>query len=132
MGEASKLAARLTRELWADYKQTYQPIARQILEEELTLNNPSLVTDSIQQATDTVNSSYNAASNERLTALSRYGIAPTPAQNASATRINNLNRSKAVVNAANTIRTNLADRDRALLFGSLGIGSLFDKTETGG
>jgi len=131
MGQASDLAAKLTRELWNDYKAIYQPIASNLLNNSLTFNNPSLVTDSIAQATSNVNNAYNASGTNRLTALSRYGIAPTEAQNASAERLNNLSRSKAVVNAANAIRTNLADRDRAILFGSLGISSLYGNDNSG-
>ena len=118
MGYASDLAAKLTRQVWEDYKETYQPIALQMLDN-LTYNNPAIVTDSISQATTNVNAAYDAQQDNRMTALSRYGVAPTAAQEAVNSRMSNLSRTTSVVDAANNIRMKLADRDRALLMGSL-------------
>jgi hypothetical protein len=50
--------------------------------------------------------------------LSRMGLSPTAEQQAYLNKSNNINRSAAIVNAANTIRQRIADRDRAIMLGT--------------
>lgn len=118
MGYASDMAAQLTRQVWEDYKSTYQPIAISMLDN-LTYNNPSIVTNALDQSRTNVNASYDAQATNKLTALSRYGVAPTAAQTQTSDRLSSLSRSTAIVDAANNIRMKLADRDQALLLGGL-------------
>lgn len=117
-GKASDVSARLTRSTWEDFKKVYQPIARELMAS-TSYMNPQNALDDAQGAIQKVNTAFDTSSAMRNATMSSYGIAPTAEQSANQQRLTTLNRSASVVDAANRILKNIADRDRALAIGGL-------------
>jgi hypothetical protein len=106
------------RSQWDDYVKTYQPIANAIMGQ-TTYNDPGIATRAVSAGTADVNSAFDSSAIQQQRQFSRYGMAPSPDQQAALSRDNSINRSSAIVDAANSIRTNLADRNRQIAVGGI-------------
>ena len=118
-GKAADMAAQVTRATYEDWKSTYLPVALQMMNEETAYNNPALVSKGVTQAVTNVNKSFDNAAAQQQRMASRYGVGISSEQQAVNDRVNNINRSTSVVDAANRIRQRLADRDRAIALGGV-------------
>lgn len=112
-GSASDMMASVTRATYDDWRKTYLPIALEMMNQ-TTYNNPALVKKEVASAVGGVNSAFNSAKGVRERTASRYGVQFDDQQKASNERIMGLEKSTAVVDAANRIRQRLADRNRAI------------------
>lgn len=111
---ADEQAAQVAQAQYDDWKNTYLPIARD-LTQQTTLNNPGLVNQGITQAVGDVNSAFNTQSGVQQRYAQEYGIIPDAMQGAVNSRVNSVGRSQSVVDAANRIRANLANRDTSIM-----------------
>jgi hypothetical protein len=116
-GKAAEMGATLTRAQWNDYLARFQPIENALIASTGYMN-PSIYTNQVQEGIRKTGTAFDAATGMKNTALSRMGLAPTAEQQAYLNKVNNIGRSAAVVDAANTIRQRIADRDRAIMMGT--------------
>lgn len=115
---ASDMAAQITRATYEDWKKTYLPVSRQLMNESTYLN-PNLEKESVAQAVSNVNRTYDASTTQRDRTAYGYGTALTGEQQAVGSRVNDIERSSAVVDAASKIRQKLADRNKEIALGSV-------------
>jgi hypothetical protein len=110
--------ATVLRDQWADYLKTYQPVANTLMQQ-TSYNNPTLIADQVNQGASDVNIAFqNSAINQQQN-FQRYGIAPTEGQQGYMNRANSLDKSTAIVDSANKIRANIADRNRSIAAGGI-------------
>lgn len=114
----SDAMAQVLRSQWQDYLNYYQPIA-QMLMDRTTYNNPAWATEQVNSAVGNVNRAYDANTGAQARQYSRYGVTATQGQQNTINRQNNLDRSTSVVDAANTIRLRIADRNRLIASGGV-------------
>jgi hypothetical protein len=117
-GDPDATMSTVLRSQWSDYLSTYQPIATAVMND-TTYNNPGLAATAITKSTGDVNSAFDTSAIQQQRQLSRYGGQTSPDQQAALARDNSISRSSSVVDAANNIRTNLADRNRAIAVGGI-------------
>lgn len=116
---SSLISSRVLEESQKHLEQTYYPVEDELVNN-LSYNNPALLTDALAKGTDTVNSAYDNTRTGVLGQFRQYGIDPTERQMAALNRADNLGRTASVVDAANKIRIKMADRDRAIAAGGIG------------
>jgi hypothetical protein len=130
-GSADQIMSQVLRSQWADYLKTYQPESNLVMNQ-TSYNNPALIAEQVGQGVSDVNQAYNSGAVTQQQQYSRYGIAPSADQQAYIDRSNNIGRSAAVVDAANTIRTRISDRNRQIAVGGIpNITSQAIRTSTG-
>ena len=117
-GKASDMTARLTRAQWDDYKLRFQPIERQLMQE-TSYMNPGVVTEQVGSAVTRANRSFDVTRQNHIRGLGRYGITMDPEQQKVFDRLDNLNRSLAVSDAADRTRMMISDRNRAIALGGI-------------
>lgn len=127
-GKATDMYAQVTRAVYDDWKQNYLPVALEMMNQ-TTYNNPGLMAENVTQAVGNVNSSFNSAQDQQDRTLSRFGISRTGQAQEVSDRMESLSKSASIVDAANRIRQNLADRNRQVALG--GIPNLAGKTYGG-
>jgi len=116
-GNASDNYARLTKAQWADYQKRFVPIEDELINS-TTYANPQVLTKAIGQGREATNKAFDVAEQTQQRAVGQYGITQDPAQIALRRRMEGLNRSAAVVDAANRIRQRISDRNREITSGA--------------
>lgn len=116
-GKAEDNYAKLTRAQWEDYKRRFVPIEDELINS-TSYANPEVLTKAIGQGKEAVNKTFDVSSEMQNRAIGRYGISQDPAQIALRRRMEGLNRSAAIVDAANRIRQRIADRNREITTGA--------------
>lgn len=115
---ASQNLADVTRATYEDWRKQYLPIALEMMNQ-TTYNNPDLVGKEVKSAVGNVESAFKNAQGLQDRTASRYGISFDDRQRAASDRITGLEKSTAVVDAANRIRQKLADRNKQIAAGGI-------------
>lgn len=118
MGRAAKKLAQVTREYWQDWLSRGPDLQDQLIDM-TTYWNPGLAGEEVGIGVNRVNRALDVASVGYRNDLASYGITPTAEQQSVNSRLEALNRSARVVDAANRIRQNLFDRNRAIATGGV-------------
>jgi len=116
-GKASDIWARITRDQWEDFKRSVQPMEDNVMNE-ATYNNPGVLDIAQQEGADNVNSFMDAADQAQQVRQAGYGINVSERATNANSRLADIERTKALVGAANRIATNYVDRNRAIALGS--------------
>jgi hypothetical protein len=109
--------AKLTRAQWEDYKRRFVPIENELINS-TTYANPQVLTTAIGQGRDAANQAINVSEQTQQRAVGQYGITQDPSEIALRRRMEGMNRSTAVVDAANRIRQRVSDRNREITSGA--------------
>ena len=109
-------AEELVQAQFADWASTFQPVEIQALND-ISLNNPSVLSSAIEKAQNTTMDSFNAMQGVLNRQNRALGIQPTAQQATASRRLMNLNQALGMANAANTTRGIIASQDQQLLFG---------------
>lgn len=109
---AAVLAAEIQN--WQD---VYKPVELGLLQQS-SLNNPSVLTDAVNQAGNNAYQTYNTMAGVQERQLAAQGIAATPQQQATMARVRSLSEAKAVAGAQNKARANVALNDQLIAVGS--------------
>lgn len=115
MGWASNQMAEITRSQWLDYSSRYIPIENELM---TYYDNPAKTAESIGAARGLSGQAADAAEQNTRVELARYGQGDKLNDPAFARGLS-LNRAAAGVDAANSTRQHMADRDSLLLTGGL-------------
>jgi len=115
MGWASDTMAQITREQWADYQGRFQPIEGEL---QSYYDNPQKMAEGISAARAYSGKAADAAANNVRIGLSRYGQAGQMDDPAFSRQLG-LNKAAADVDAANSTRAHIVDRDNLILAGGL-------------
>lgn len=118
MGKAAKKLAEVTREYWADWLSQGPALQRQLMAM-TTYENPNLAAEEVSAGTQRANTALDVASVNYQNDLHGYGVTQTAEQSAVNSRLEALNRTTQVADAANRIRQNLFDRNRAIATGGV-------------
>lgn len=119
--DPAKVTAELTRKQWADYQARFVPTENRLMNM-TSYMNPSVVSNEINSAIGQggyVNRAIDNSSAQTQRSFARYGLSPNAAQQTALDRDASLTRSKAVVDAANRIRTNIMDRNQQIATGAV-------------
>lgn len=116
-GKPTDIMAAVTRARWEDVKNNYLPIEDDVMQQ-LTFMNPEMVTGSIESAQATATEAMANMAGVRERNISRYGMNQTAEQKEATSAGDALGSSLAGVNAANTTRAGLLDRDKDIMMGS--------------
>ena len=111
---AADTAAAVSQANYNEWKNTYLPAALD-LNNQTTYNNPGLVQQGVTQAIGNVNQAFDSAAAQRNRFMQQSGTTQDPMLGAVNSRVNNVQRSSSVVDAANRIRQNLADRNKSIM-----------------
>lgn len=114
---ADKTTANLLRAEFEDWEKTFKPIELQLMNE-LSFNNPSILSKTLNTAQKEAESSYRSMSDIIDRQNNALGINPTDQESATSKRLLNLNESLAVADAKNTTRSSIRQMDEALLMGT--------------
>lgn len=114
---ADKTTANLLRAEFEDWEKTFKPIELQLMNE-LSFNNPSILSKTLNTAQKEAESSYRSMSDIIDRQNNALGINPTDQESATSKRLLNLNESLAVADAKNTTRSSTRQMDEALLMGT--------------
>lgn len=114
MGVASDTLANISREQWDDYKSRFVPLENELID---AYNNPALRAERMADVTNRANDAATSAVGVAQRGLSRYG--QTYEGQAGLTRQADLSRATSVVDARNTNRAQMNERDKLLLSGGL-------------
>jgi hypothetical protein len=115
--EASQQLADVARAEWQDYLARFKPIETALMNQ-TTYDNPDLFNQNIAQAQSAINTSMDTGAVNQNQLLQRYGVSQTADYATANSRLNDLNRQAALVDAANRIRQNLVDRNYQIATGS--------------
>lgn len=119
--DPSGITAALTRQQYQDYMDRFAPIENRLLGM-MSYDKPETVNQEVQSAIGQggyVQSALNRNQDQQRYAFNKLGVDQT-AQGKQAMDINNnLNRSTAVVDAANRIRQKIADRNQMIAVGAV-------------
>lgn len=118
--DPAKVTGQLLRSQYDDYLSRFAPIEQQMYDM-TTYRNPGLVNQEIDKAIGDngyVNVGLENAAGQQQRGFARYGLTPNAAQRTAIDRTNALTGSTARVNAANTIRRNLAARNDLIMIGA--------------
>jgi hypothetical protein len=121
--KASKKLAQVTREYWQDWLSQGPALQRQLMNM-TTYQNPNLVAEEVGAGVGRVNTALDVASVNYQNDLRGYGVTPSAEQQAVNGRLEALNRTTRVADAANRIRQNLFDRNRAIATGGVATGNV--------
>jgi hypothetical protein len=116
-GSASGNYANLTKAQWQDYQRRFVPIENELINS-TTYANPQVLTKAIGQGREATNQAMDVSEKTQQRAVGQYGITQDPAQLTLRRRMEGLNRSAAVVDAANRIRQRVSDRNREITSGA--------------
>jgi hypothetical protein len=111
---AADMAAAVTQAQYSDWKNTFLPASQAMLNQ-TTFNNPGLVQQGVTQAVGNVNQAFDTAAGVQQRLATHAGIADDPTLSAVTSKVNNVQRSASVVDAANRIRQNLSDRNTSIM-----------------
>ena len=109
---ASDTYAKLTRDQWATYLNTFVPYENALIE---YATSPDTVTNAVTQARANVGSAFDAQQGATQRRLSGLGLTLDPAEQHAADRSSGLARSLADVQAANMTRDATMQRQASLL-----------------
>lgn len=115
---ADQMTANLLKAEFAEWESTFKPIELNLMNE-LSFNNPSVLSNAINTAQEKAESSYGSMSgivNRQNRAL---GIRPTEQEAATSKRLMDLGKALSVSDAKNTARSNVRQMDEALLMGTM-------------
>lgn len=115
MGWANDTMGQITRSQWTDYQSRYIPIENEMMS---YYNNPTKTAEAIGAARGLSSQASDAAEANTRVELARYGQQDKLNDPAFARGLS-LNRAAAGVDAANSTRQHMADRDNLLLTGGL-------------
>jgi len=114
MGVASDTYAAVTRAKWNDYKARFYPQEAELI---AGYNNAGDRATQMNSAVNLTGQAFDAAAGVQSRNLSRYGV--DTGIGAGATRRLGLGKAAATVDAMNTSRQHMNDRDQILLTGGL-------------
>ena len=117
-GSVSDLAAAVSQAQYEEWKNSFLPVAIN-MNNQTTYNNPGLVQKGITQAVGNVNQAFDTSLAVKNRMIQQAGITEDPMMGAVNSRVNSVQRSASVVDAANRIRQNLADRNKSILQGGV-------------
>ena len=117
-GGAAALSAQLLRGQWEDYKTRFRPVENALMAES-TYNNPALRQQAIATGREHVTRSFDNAQAIDDRNLQRLGMKRSAEEQAAASRVGGVERSAAMVDAANRITQRLVDRDREIAAGGI-------------
>lgn len=115
MGWANETIAEITRSQWSDYSKRFIPIENELM---TYYDNPAKTAEAIGAARGLSGQASDAAEANTRTELARYGQADKLNDPAFARGLG-LSRAAAGVDAANSTRQHMADRDSKILTGGL-------------
>jgi hypothetical protein len=114
MGVASDTLASISRAQWEDYKARFVPLENQLI---AGYNNAGDRATQMNSAVNLSGQAFDAAAGVQSRNLSRYGV--DTGIGAGATRSLGLGKAAATVDAMNTSRQHMNDRDQILLTGGI-------------
>jgi len=114
---AYDLTAKLLKEQFEDWQNTFAPIELQALNQ-VSLNNSSILPTALDEARKGAEGSYDATSGVLERQNRALGIAPTSQQAATTKRILNVNQGAATAGAENRARANVRSMDEQILMGT--------------
>ncbi len=109
---ANDTFAAVTREQWNNYVQTFVPIENQLIK---YATDPTVVSGAMQQASQDVNSAFNAQQGATGRKLQGLGVSLSPDEQQANTRSMGLQRGLADVQAQNTARDLTTQRQQSIL-----------------
>lgn len=109
---ASDTFARLTREQWSNYLNTFVPYENSLIDYAV---NPNTVTNAVTEARSDVASAFDAQQGATKRRLSGLGLTLNPDEQRAADRSSGLARSLADVQAANMTRDAVMQRQQTVL-----------------
>lgn len=119
--DPSGITAALTRQQYQDYMSRFAPIENRLLGM-MSYDNPEAVNMEVQSAIGQggyVQSALNRNQGQQRYAFNKLGVDQTAQAKQAMDTSNNLNRSTAVVDAANRIRQKIADRNQMISVGAV-------------
>lgn len=116
--DPSVTLSRLTRAQWDDYIKRFQPVENRLMDM-TTYNDPNLVAQEVNAATDSSNTAINTAITARDMNRARYGLTARNDQQQLEDRQDAITRSTATIEASNRTRQNLIDRNRMIAVGGI-------------
>jgi len=114
MGVASDTLASISRAQWEDYKARYLPLESQLM---AGYKNPWEQQSAINESVSLSQGAFDAATATKQRELSRMGIGSGNLQGLQ--RRQEIDKTAATVDAMNTARQHIVDRDKMLLSGGL-------------
>lgn len=125
--DPATVTAAITRKQWEDYQSRFVPFENRLMGM-TSYNNPAIVQQEIRAAiggadserpTGYVQGALDNAAGQQQRTFQRFGMAPSERQQAAIASQSSLTRSKAVTDAANRIRRNIADRNMQVASGAV-------------
>lgn len=114
---ASDLAAAVAQSQYDNWKSTYFP-AMQAARGMTTYANPGIVASEVKKGMAAAGQTSANIAGQQDRMIGRYGMALTSEQRAATDTATGMARSLAEVDAANTVRRSLGDRDKSIMVGS--------------
>ena len=115
---ASQTLAHVSNAEWQDYLQRFVPVESALMKQ-TTWEDPNLFNTDVASAQQAVGEGMAASANSNKMLTQRYGMTDDQQYQDANNRLNNLTKSASVVNAANTIRQNLTDRNYQIATGAV-------------
>jgi len=113
---ASNLQAALTRQEWEDWKKNSLPV---FMELKNSIGNKDLQSQEVGRSTDITNSAYDAIRGNQSRRNASYGMAIDPTVATANESALNRNQAMSVAAARNSTRSNIRDREMALMAGGM-------------
>ncbi|MDD5523657.1 MAG: hypothetical protein PHV90_00305 [Smithella sp.] len=109
--------AKLLREQFADWQNTFMPIELEALKG-ISFNNDTLLPSALDKARKTVSDAYGSMGGILERQNRGLGIVPTPQQEATNKRLLNLNEAATMASVQNKTRANVRQMDEQILMGT--------------
>lgn len=114
---AADMAANLLAQEYANWETQFKPVELNLLGQS-SVQDPTVLTRAISEATNTANQAYDAMPGIQQRAMAARGIAPTADQTMVQDRLTGLSRAAAVAGARNQARQNVATQDDLIAWGA--------------
>lgn len=109
--------AKLLREQFADWQNTFMPIELEALKG-ISFNNEALLPNALDNARKTVSDAYGSMGGILERQNRGLGIVPTPQQETTNKRLLNLNEAATTASVQNKTRANVRQMDEQILMGT--------------
>lgn len=114
--QASDTWAWITRAQYKDYVNRFVPMENELIGM-TSYKNPAVVQEAVDKGALAASNAYDTAAAQQDQTYGRYGAAISADQLRTIDRSRDLGKTAAIVDAANRIRQDLIDQDRAIAFG---------------
>ena len=115
---ADSIASALLANQYQEWATTFKPIEQSLMQQ-LSFNNPSVLTNAIGTATQAATQANKTMGGVLQRQNASVGIAATPQQQAVTGRLLNINSAENMVTAKNAARENVRTQDEQILMGAI-------------